>query len=33
LDNEKICDPELELVKKEGVLKVGKRKFARIIFS
>ena len=31
-DNEKISDPDLELEKKEGILKVGKRKFARIIF-
>ena len=31
-DNEKISDPDLELEKREGILKVGKRKFARIIF-
>lgn len=32
-DNEKISDPDLEIPKKEGILKVGKRKFARIIFQ
>ena len=31
-DNEKINDPDLEITAKEGILKVGKRKFARIIF-
>lgn len=32
-DNEKISDPDLEIENKQGILKVGKRKFARIIFS
>ncbi len=31
-DNKKINDPDLEITAKEGILKVGKRKFARIIF-
>ena len=31
-DNEKISDPDLEIAAREGILKVGKRKFARIIF-
>lgn len=32
-ENEKISDPDLELSKKDGVLKVGKRKFMKILFS
>ena len=32
-ENEKISDPDLELPKKDGVLKVGKRKFMKILFS
>jgi len=32
-ENEKISDPDLELPKKDGILKVGKRKFMKILFS
>jgi tyrosyl-tRNA synthetase len=32
-DNEKILDPDMELQAKDGILKVGKRKFAKIIFK
>lgn len=32
-ENEKISDPDHELSKKDGVLKVGKRKFMKILFS
>ena len=32
-ENEKISDPDIELPKKDGVLKVGKRKFMKILFS
>ena len=31
-ENEKITDPDMELEAKEGVLKVGKRKFMKIKF-
>ncbi len=32
-ENDKISDPDLELPKSEGILKVGKRKFVKILFS
>jgi len=32
-ENEKISDPDFELSKKDGILKVGKRKFMKILFS
>jgi tyrosyl-tRNA synthetase len=32
-ENEKISDPEFELSRTDGILKVGKRKFMKIIFS
>ncbi|MCL1833796.1 MAG: tyrosine--tRNA ligase [Leptospirales bacterium] len=32
-ENEKIIDPDFELPKNDGVIKVGKRKFVKIIFS
>jgi tyrosyl-tRNA synthetase len=32
-ENEKISDPDFELSKTDGILKVGKRKFIKIIFS
>lgn len=32
-ENEKISDPDLELGTQEGILKVGKRKFMKILFS
>ena len=32
-ENEKISDPDFELSKTDGILKVGKRKFVKIMFS
>jgi tyrosyl-tRNA synthetase len=32
-ENEKITDPDLELSKINGIIKVGKRKFVKILFS
>jgi tyrosyl-tRNA synthetase len=32
-ENEKIADPDLELPKNDGIIKVGKRKFVKILFS
>ena len=32
-ENEKITDPDLELPKNDGIIKVGKRKFIKILFS